>query len=846
MELVLDGEVTPASAERMPRGDVVDALSPGAPPGSLLSGFWGVVPVRRGSPGEELTLTVRARLADGSEQAAELGRVRIEELPAPLELDPPEPGAEPFVCICMATHEPAPQLFRGQVESLRAQTHGNWICVVSDDCSSTARFEALQRELDGDPRFVISRSPERIGFYRNFERALALAPAGAEYVALADQDDRWDPDKLETLLREIGGGQLVYSDARIVDAEGRVLSDTYWQERRNNHTDIASVLMANSVTGAASLFRRDLLDSALPFPPGQFHHFHDHWLGLTALALGDVEFVERPLYDYTQHGDAVLGHTNANRMARLGERLRGWRRPLRARVQLWRLTYFVDACRLLQFQTILELRCGDRMAAAKRRSLDRFARADSSLAPLGWLAARATREFAGRPETLGAELGLLFGFAWRHAVGASVRAGPPPRRVRLDTRPPARLALKPGRRSPEPQTLRVIHEKLSPLDFAPRDDAPERVNLLIPTIDLEHFFGGYIGKFNLAAKLAERGRRVRIVTVDPVGPLPPDWRRTVESYSGLAGLFDGIEVAFGRESPSIEMSRADRFVASTWWTAHLARNALAATERGRFLYLIQEYEPFTFSMGSLAALAHESYAFPHTALFSTELLRDWFRERRLGVYAAGDEGGDAASVAFQNAITDVRPPPPAELAARGTRRLLFYARPEDHAARNMFELGALALTRAVETGVLRGGWELHGVGTTGPQRPVQLGGAALELLPRRDQGGYAELLREHDVGLALMYTPHPSLAPIEMAAAGMLTVTNTFETKTAAALGAISPNLIPAEPTIEGVVAALAEAVAGAEDAERRVAGAEVAWSRSWSDSFDDALMESVERLLDA
>ncbi len=844
VELVLNGEVTPASAERMPRGDVVDALSPGAPPGSLLSGFWAVVPVPSREPGDELVLTARARLADGSEQSAELGRVRVEALPAPLELDPPEPGQEPFVCICMATHEPSLPLFRRQVESLRAQTHRNWVCVVSDDCTNPARFEAIERELRDDPRFVVSRSPARIGFYRNFERALSLAPAGAGYVALADQDDRWDADKLETLLSEIGAAQLVYSDARIVDSEGRVLSDTYWQERRNNHSDIASLLMANSVTGAASLFRRELLDTALPFPPGQFHHFHDHWLGLTALALGDVEFVDRPLYDYIQHGDAVLGHANANRMAGLGDRLRGWRRPLRDRVRLWRLTYFVDACRLLQFQTILDLRCGERMAAAKRRSLERFARADRSLLPLGWLAARAAREFAGRPETLGAELGLLFGFTWRHAVGASVRAGTPPRRVRLDTRPPARLALKPGRRGPEPETLRVIHEKLSPLDFAPRDDAPERVNLLIPTIDLEHFFGGYIGKFNLAAKLAERGMRVRVVTVDPVGPLPPDWRRTVESYSGLAGLFDGVEVAFGRESPQIEVSRADRFVATTWWTAHLAHHAQQGTARDRFLYLIQEYEPFTFAMGSLAALADESYAFPHHALFSTELLRDWFRRRGLGVYATGTDAGDAASVAFQNAITDVRPPPAAELAARTTRRLLFYARPEDHAARNMFELGALALSRALDSGVLRGGWELHGVGTTGPERAIQLGGAVLELLPRRDQSGYADLLRDHDVGLALMYTPHPSLAPIEMAAAGMLTVTNTFETKTAGALTAISPNLIPSEPTVDGVVAALAEAVAGAEDADRRVRGADVRWSRSWGESFGDDVMSRVESFL--
>ena len=49
------------------------------------------------------------------------------------------------------------------------------------------------------------------------------------------------------------------------------------------------------------------------------------------------------------------------------------------------------------------------------------------------------------------------------------------------------------------------------------------------------------------------------------------------------------------------------------------------------------------------------------------------------------------------------------------------------------------------------------------------------------------MLRGHDLGLALMLTPHPSLVPLEMASAGMATVTNSFENKTPAALEAISP-----------------------------------------------------------
>jgi hypothetical protein len=216
------------------------------------------------------------------------------------------------------------------------------------------------------------------------------------------------------------------------------------------------------------------------------------------------------------------------------------------------------------------------------------------------------------------------------------------------------------------------------------------------------------------------------------------------------------------------------------------------------------------------------------------------------VYGDGTAVGDQHSVSFENAITAIRAPSAAQLAARGTRRLLFYARPEPHAARNMFEMGVLALTRAVELGVLHGDWELHGIGTLDSGRRLELAdGVVLELLPRSEQGEYARVLGEHDVGLSLMYTPHPSLVPIEMASAGMLTVTNSFENKTPEALAAISANLITAEPTVDAIAAALAEATAGSGDFERRARGSAVNWSRDWNQSFGDELMARLTSFLE-
>jgi glycosyltransferase involved in cell wall biosynthesis len=860
LAFVVDGVEQPVAAHSMPRLDPFRALHPGVDPyatadidrdpgsaddpelRSYRSGFWGLVRLTP-RPVGELAITLRARLAGGGVAEAPAGTLAViePERPRPLsarDLDD-EFSTEPLVVVCMAAYNPAPALLEVQLRSIREQTYRNWCCVISDDCSTRTGAEALARAVGDDPRFVVSRSPRRLGFYRNFERALTLAPAEAQLVALADQDDRWHPDKLATLVASLGAAQLVYSDARVVSRDGAVIADTWWDRRRNNHTDLLSLLVANSVTGAASLLRRELLADALPFPPAQFAHFHDHWLALVALSLGEIAYVDRPLYDYVQHGEASLGHAAANQMTSLRNRLQS-AKPLRERIRMWRLHYFVDVWRLRQFTAILELRGGERIPKSKVRELWRFDAGDESGLELARLAARGARELVvARPETLGAEWMLAHALGWRRLVSLTARDRPR-RGARLDALPPPTLVQQPGRTGLH-ESARAIADKIAPLRWHVADDEPARINILIPTIDLRHFFGGYIAKFNLAAKLAAAGERVRIVTVDPVGALPAEWRATIESYSGLHGLFERVEVVFGRESSAIAVAHGDRFVASTWWTAHIADHATRAAGSDRFLYLIQEYEPFTFPMGTYAALSAESYGFPHFALFSSELLRDYFRRHRIGVFAAGLDSGDKASASFQNAITAIEPPTVSRLRDHAARRLLFYARPEPHAARNMFDLGVIALSRALAEGAFTGGWELHGIGTVERGRRIELGGGAtLELLPRADQAAYGELLRAHDVGLALMYTPHPSLVPLEMASAGMLTVTSTFENKDADALRSISGNLIAAEPTLDGVTRALLDAAAGVEDLERRVAGSATDWSRDWGTSLGPELVRRV------
>lgn len=319
------------------------------------------------------------------------------------------PSEAPLVAICMATFEPEPRLLEGQIGSIREQTHENWVCLVSDDGSSAERLAHLRALTAADERFTLSVGERRLGFYANFERALGMAPPEAGFVALADQDDRWYPEKLATLLAGIGEAELVYSDMRIVDEGGAVVSETFWRRRRNNYTDLASLLLANTVTGAASLLRRGLLDLVLPFPEPVGDPFHDQWIAAIALAVGEIAYVDRPLYDYVQHGGAARGHEAAMRSWDAGRLLdrsdpKGTWGRMRAHADR---SYEANVRRIALSARELEARAGGRMERGKAAEVRRLAHLDRSAAAVPWLALRALRRFAGHNETMGIELSLL-------------------------------------------------------------------------------------------------------------------------------------------------------------------------------------------------------------------------------------------------------------------------------------------------------------------------------------------------------------------------------------------------------------------------------------------------------
>ena len=348
-----------------------------------------------------------------------------------LEIQPVAPPAaaiassSPLIAICMATFDPPLELFQRQIESIRAQTHDNWVCVISDDSSRPERLAAM-REILRRRRALRARAVRgRRGFYGNFERALALAPPEAEYLALADQDDRWHPDKLEVLLgaargrrvarlqRHAGGGrERACPVGHLLALPRQQLHGLHIARDHQRDHGRRVALPARARSSGASRSR---------LPHGDI--FHDHWLALVAMATGEIRYVDRPLYDYVQHSAAALGFSKAN--AGRG-RWGGWLadvtlRMLRLASRVVRpagqARYFENYCRLVLEARALEQRLGDALSPADRGALRRIQECNGSVGGAAWFAWRTLRPLFGRNETMGMERGLLAGLLWRLLAG---------------------------------------------------------------------------------------------------------------------------------------------------------------------------------------------------------------------------------------------------------------------------------------------------------------------------------------------------------------------------------------------------------------------------------------------
>ena len=194
-------------------------------------------------------------------------------------------------------------------ESLDKQTFTNWRLVTRDDTA------------------------DHLGAMRSYERLLEQAE-DADYIAFADQDDVWLPEKLQVQMDAMNKAEkewgkdcpiVVHTDLRVVDEHLKTIAPSFWEytfivpELIDN--EVRYLAIGNSVTGCAMLMNQAARRVSLPF--GEHAYMHDAEIAMRVLlAGGHVVPVNRQTVLYRQHGDNEVGAQKYSFSPRMKERMR--------------------------------------------------------------------------------------------------------------------------------------------------------------------------------------------------------------------------------------------------------------------------------------------------------------------------------------------------------------------------------------------------------------------------------------------------------------------------------------------------------------------------------------------
>ena len=220
-----------------------------------------------------------------------------------------------MITICMATYN-GEDLLAEQLATLASQSLLPSELIVCDDASHDGTVRILETFASSAPfRVRVVQNSANLGWARALRRGVCLA--NSDLIALADQDDRWLPHKLECAalaLRDnptveaVAGDSLPFSGDsadpqrptmwRVIRRRGALLPDIHILAQRN------FISAHNLVVRRSSLERFLWPDEALS---------PDYWLALAFSARGSLLLINKVLVHHRLHPRQSVGLARAPR-----------------------------------------------------------------------------------------------------------------------------------------------------------------------------------------------------------------------------------------------------------------------------------------------------------------------------------------------------------------------------------------------------------------------------------------------------------------------------------------------------------------------------------------------------
>lgn len=209
-----------------------------------------------------------------------------------------------------------------QLDSIIAQTHKVDEIILCDDASSDNTKEILEEYKNEHPNlFFIHYNNKNLGPTKNIEKAIQACTG--DIILLADQDDYWETNKVETIFKWFVANPTmngVFTSGSLMNSKAEFDNNyTLWDvmsfpyKAVNNSQDLKLYIntVENSVTGATMAIRNNLPFLKQPFPQIK-HLVHDRWLAMNLTENNSLGILNEKLIRYRIHSEQTIGGKTKN------------------------------------------------------------------------------------------------------------------------------------------------------------------------------------------------------------------------------------------------------------------------------------------------------------------------------------------------------------------------------------------------------------------------------------------------------------------------------------------------------------------------------------------------------
>lgn len=201
------------------------------------------------------------------------------------------------ISVAMAAYNGESYISEQLLSILSQLREGDEIVVSIDPCTDKT-LSVVNTLARIDSRIKVYEGLGK-GLIKNFENSISRCTG--DVIFLSDQDDVWQPDKVETVMNHFNAGaDLVLHNCKVVDSMLGEIHPSFFELNKSAPGFVKNIIK-NSYMGCCMAFRKELVPMFMPFP--EKIPMHDQWIGLIAQRCSaEIVFEDKPLLLYRRHG----------------------------------------------------------------------------------------------------------------------------------------------------------------------------------------------------------------------------------------------------------------------------------------------------------------------------------------------------------------------------------------------------------------------------------------------------------------------------------------------------------------------------------------------------------------